>query len=222
MRIWTPPDGFGSQAEQSVPLASRGKVDVYILAESILKSTRGAPAKWITVDRSRKYDTKQQLLTAIFQELNELETAASRQWQHENAGFDRSRRRDINHTGNMEPTLKGAKSTAHQPSHMNTNAHIVEKNEGTFAPVDDSRPARRLSQEILLLVDDFSLAERLSTLIFLDASSCSPYIWRRRCSHETRAHHLRTFMKMWRWHFWWIQMMFKLMPLKLCHNQTHS
>lgn len=116
-----------SQAEQSVPLASRGKVDVYILAERILKSTRGAPAKWITVNRSRKYDTKQQLLTAIFQELNELETAASRQWQHENAGFDRSRRRDINHTGNMEPTLKGAKSTAHQPSQMNTNAHIVEK-----------------------------------------------------------------------------------------------
>lgn len=104
--------------------------------------------------------------------------------------------------GKYGACFEGAKSTAHQPNHINTNAHIVYKNEGSFEH----------SQEILLLMDDFSLAERFSTLIFLDASSCSLFIWRRLFSPETGARHLSTFMKMWRRHFWWIQIMFKQMP----------
>lgn len=67
-----------------------------------------------------------------------------------------------------------AKSTADQPNDINTSAHVVEKIKRQLHQWMTGSPQEG-AWEVLLLVDDFALTERLSALIFLDVSSCSQY-----------------------------------------------
>lgn len=212
MRLWTPPDGVGARLGRACPPASWGKVDIYIQAESALKPTKGAPAEWITlpVHPSGLPRQKRRHQTTV------THSKFSRKWRSLKVCSEQTttaRRRRVwherkEHQSDREDggVFEGAKSTAHQPNRINANAHTVGKkmkNEGTFAPADDSTPSRRFPGDMTARGWLFT---RWKAVTFDFPQYVKPQSIHLKTSLLSRdtIHHLSTFMKMWCRHFWWI------------------
>lgn len=201
-----------SQAGQSVPPASWGKVDVCIQAESALKPTKDAPAEWVTllVHPSGLLRQKRHHQTTVTQRQFSRKWKSLKVWSEQTTAARRRRvwheRKEHQSDGEDGGFFEGAKSTAHQPNRINANAHTVGKkmkNEGTFAPADDSTPSRRFPGDMTARGWLFSRWKAVSFDFPQYVKPQSIHLKTSLLSRET-IHHLSIFMKMWCRHFWWI------------------